>query len=294
MALQSSGQISMGDINVAIGNVATRTNRISLDDTNVRSLLVKPSGQISISDGYGKSLAAAGVFVPGDRAAGRTKSLIITQPDGYGSQVLTGSPGGLARITALEAAAGYTVDHLTTYTDFVNLTDTQLFEYMHIWDLGFYNSLNAATQAQFVKYITQGGAVWWNGENYGGAVFQAKDTSIVNMVTTLGGGTPTVNSFDPGPSGIEAATIEAEFRLANSATSTQFARPSYFDSFGTGTPMCKRVANTAWAPVVVWKTGSLANAPLGCCAAVMDINWVDDTWHDDNFINNLIQVLNKK
>ena len=173
MTLQASGRIAMSDINVALGSSANV--RVSLNNVSVRSLLGKSSGKISISDGYGKSVASSGTFVPGDRAAGRTKVLIITEPDNYGSGVLSGSPGGLARITALEAASGYTVDHLSNYTDFVNLSNTDLFQYMHIWDLGFYNALDAATQAQFVKYITQGGAVWWCGENYGGAPFQAKE-----------------------------------------------------------------------------------------------------------------------
>lgn len=292
MALQSNGQISMSDINVAVGNAATRTNRISLGDTNVRSLLGVPSGRVALSDAYGKSLAAAGVFIPGDRAAGRTKALIISpQVDNYGSSVRT---AGIPRITAREAAAGHQVDVLLDYASFLALSDTDLFSYMHIWDLGFYDTIPANVVTQHIKYITQGGATWFCGENEGGSVFHNRNISVRNMISALGGGAVSVNSFDPGPGGIEAGTIEAEFRLANSATTTTWARPSYFDGFGTGTPMSLRVANTSWAAVVVWKFGSLANAPLGTCAAVMDINWLDNTWHDDNFIDDLVQVLNKK
>jgi hypothetical protein len=55
MALQTSGQISMNDINVELGNSGTA--QISLNDAAVRTLLQKASGQISLADAYGKSNA---------------------------------------------------------------------------------------------------------------------------------------------------------------------------------------------------------------------------------------------
>lgn len=53
MTLQSSGSISLSDINVELGNSSTQT--ISLNDSTVRTLLNVPSGTISLSDAYGKS-----------------------------------------------------------------------------------------------------------------------------------------------------------------------------------------------------------------------------------------------
>lgn len=55
MALQTSGAISLSDINVELKLSATAT--ISLNDSAVRGLFGKPSGVISLSDGYGKSNA---------------------------------------------------------------------------------------------------------------------------------------------------------------------------------------------------------------------------------------------
>lgn len=55
MALPASGAISLNAINVELQKTATA--QISLNDSNVRSLLAKPSGQISLSDAYGKSNA---------------------------------------------------------------------------------------------------------------------------------------------------------------------------------------------------------------------------------------------
>jgi hypothetical protein len=53
MTLQSSGSISLSDINVELGNSSTQI--ISLNDSSVRTLLNIPSGTISLSDAYGKS-----------------------------------------------------------------------------------------------------------------------------------------------------------------------------------------------------------------------------------------------
>jgi hypothetical protein len=53
MALPASGQISLNDVNVELGNSATA--QIGLGDAAVRGLFGVASGQISMSDGYGKA-----------------------------------------------------------------------------------------------------------------------------------------------------------------------------------------------------------------------------------------------
>lgn len=52
MTLPASGVISMGQVNTELGRSATA--QLSLNDTEVRLLFAKPSGAISLSDGYGK------------------------------------------------------------------------------------------------------------------------------------------------------------------------------------------------------------------------------------------------
>ena len=52
MTLPLSGPISLGNVNVQLGEVFTQ--QISLNDTEVRALFERLSGQISMSDGYGK------------------------------------------------------------------------------------------------------------------------------------------------------------------------------------------------------------------------------------------------
>ena len=88
MALQTSGAISMNDINVELGNSGTAT--ISLNDTEVRSLLGVASGAISLNDAYGASstLIGNGPYAVGTRWASSYQELEYQSPgQGY---MLTG------------------------------------------------------------------------------------------------------------------------------------------------------------------------------------------------------------
>lgn len=81
MALQSSGQISLNDVNVELGNSGTA--QIDMNSSDVRGLFEISSGEIEMADGYGKSDA----FVPqgthiqrgGSNGATGTVSLTNTQ-----------------------------------------------------------------------------------------------------------------------------------------------------------------------------------------------------------------------
>jgi hypothetical protein len=60
MTLQSSGQISISDVNLELGYASTRNT--NLNEFEVRALFGKPSGLISLLDGYGKNLIGSASY----------------------------------------------------------------------------------------------------------------------------------------------------------------------------------------------------------------------------------------
>lgn len=70
MALQTSGPISLNNVNQELGNAAPYTQVISLNDTAVRTLFAIASGAISMSDGYGKSSIPPYQFINGTGEGG--------------------------------------------------------------------------------------------------------------------------------------------------------------------------------------------------------------------------------
>jgi hypothetical protein len=57
MALQSSGAISLGDVNVELGNA--RTDLLAMGSTEARALAEVLSGTIKMSDFYGQTVASS-------------------------------------------------------------------------------------------------------------------------------------------------------------------------------------------------------------------------------------------
>ena len=83
MALQTSGAISMNDINVELGNSGTA--QISLNDSAVRSLIGIASGAISLNDAYGatSSLIGSGPYAHGVRLTpeAQAQAHLLSAPD---------------------------------------------------------------------------------------------------------------------------------------------------------------------------------------------------------------------
>lgn len=88
MALQTTGPISLGDINVELGNSSTAT--VSLGLTSLRDLAGVASGPISFADFYGASNAT--VAPPGSQTF--TASGTFTVPDGHTSVTICMAGGG--------------------------------------------------------------------------------------------------------------------------------------------------------------------------------------------------------
>jgi hypothetical protein len=92
MTLQSSGQISMSDINVELGKSATAL--ISLNDSDARSLAGIPSGQIALSDFYGASAGISISLTVGDNLDFNQTGEVGYRTSVYGSVSSTTLLGG--------------------------------------------------------------------------------------------------------------------------------------------------------------------------------------------------------
>jgi hypothetical protein len=226
-----------------------------------------------------------------DRAIVKSKNVLIVydlngtygrygeDPQGWPDPAVISSA-----IAARETALGFVPTTVSSYAAFISMTDAQISNYAHIWDVGYDTMITAAAAAKMTTYAQGGGAIFFIGENAG---FNARNNTISNVISGLGGGSISVgNEFYQGP-----ATIQPEFLLANQNATVFFNAVNNFGSYGTGTPMVT-TGSFVWA--VVWKTGSLSNAPTGAVCAILDVNWVDGTANtQQNLIDNISVVLNK-
>jgi hypothetical protein len=98
MALQSSGQISMNNINTELGQ--SPTAQASLNDANYRTLAGVPSGAITMQNFYGKSSYATGLY------RSNINSYFADNPYAFGSPASTSvdtgvlSDGGVPEYTS--------------------------------------------------------------------------------------------------------------------------------------------------------------------------------------------------
>lgn len=100
MSLPLTGLISVRDVNIELGRSANAS--INLNETAIRELFQKPSGKISLSDGYGKSKLsytgrARAYFSKGDIIGGVYNSdpATLIAPDGITSFAVWGGFSGV-------------------------------------------------------------------------------------------------------------------------------------------------------------------------------------------------------
>lgn len=233
---------------------------------------------------------------PPDRGY-KKKALVFYDP-------LTNGPGGNTNYYAVDVnpqtqvypnlAARLTAQGLvpTLVQSYAALNSLNLSEYSQIWDIGYaspYETNPNNPTSKLNSYLQSGGAMFILGENSG---FGVRDDAIDIFLTNLGGGNITRSSTDYNY--VVYTTLLSEFRLANSSSSLAFSRPGAFIAIGNGTAMTVPFGAEQAYVSVMWKTGSLTGAPTGSVISVLDINFLVGSNLNNNFIDNLIQSLNKR
>jgi hypothetical protein len=244
-------------------------------------------------------------FLVGDRSVTKSKNVLIVydlnsvHPNQYNIDV---NPVNLANtIASTETALGFIPTIIGSYSAFTALTDQEIAEYAHIWDVGYDTLITSPASTKYETYMRSGGAIFFLGEN---GYFVSRDNTITNFITMMGGGSITVNDGHY----YGQAVIQPEFLLANPNPYVDFYDVANFASYGSGTPLVITngqqggVNPGLWPPpgpagldvAVVWKTGSLTNARNGAICSILDVNWLDGATFQQNLLDNISIVLNKK
>ena len=187
-------------------------------------------------------------------------------------------------ISNRETALGFTPTTITSYAVFEALSDSQIANYAHIWDVGYDTLITSSVSIRYKTYLSSSGAMFLLGEN---GSFIARDNSLSSFITETGGGNITVTT----PTDNLPSTVAQEFRLVNSNDTIQFNAPGRFSGIGSGTVLVNNVDIQG----AVWKTGSLLNYPTAAITSVLDINFlVNQSTQNTDFIDNLSIILNTR
>lgn len=240
------------------------------------------------------------------------KILIVDNSGGNGGYLSDIQPA----ITLVEQGLGNTTDTINLYS----LLPDDLSIYDHIWDVDVLtDQLTVQNNTKYTNYLKQGGALFILGENKG---FPTRDNDLAIFITGLGGGTvefdATFPRFTP-----TTCDVDSEFLLANNISTVGFNWVGRFSNIGTGSPITRLKyaipvgqgsnfnplvttngtlydINPTEYPVgttgnaVVWKTGSLSQAPKGAIVVVLDINFIiTPGYNGSDFMANISQILNK-
>lgn len=182
-----------------------------------------------------------------------------------------------------ETALGMIPTTMLSYADFEALTDAQISQYAHIWDIGYDTLITPAVGNKYLTYLSNGGAIFLLGEN---SLFVQRDDTIVNIIDLAGGGTVVASNT---PASQVVASVEAEFRVQNQTPTVTFDAPGVFGSIGTGTILSQ---SSSGVHAAVWKTGALSGNTTGAIVSVLDINFLVGSSVQPDFINNLSIILN--
>lgn len=192
-----------------------------------------------------------------------------------------------------EIAAGFEPELVVGYGNL----PADLSQYAHIWDIGYaspyIDNPTLDPTNLLTSYLQAGGAMFMLGENAGlnQGSGDNRDFTISTFLYQLGAGSIVESNLDTYD--IRNATVEPEFLIANNNNLVTYNRPGTFTSVGTGTNMSTEFSSGEYV-AVMWKTGSLSNAPRGAVISVLDINFITIDGPQVDFVDNIIASLNQR
>lgn len=208
--------------------------------------------------------------------------------DYYNSGDVNPATGVYPNLAARLTAQGLTPTLVQSYAALNGLDLTQ---YSQLWDIGYaspYTTNPNDPTTKLYNYLQGGGSLFILGEN---SNFGVRDDAIDTFVTGIGGGNVVRSGTDYNY--VVNTTMNSEFLIANQISAVSFSRPGGFTSLGTGTGMTNPFSTNVYV-AAMWKTGSLSAASSGAIVSVLDINVFAGSYLNNNFIDNLIQSLNKR
>jgi hypothetical protein len=299
-------QVLLGSVSLGTGTTTFSTNNFYLGRGNGNYFHM--NGRVMSVSVYRRTLSLAEINQNYDAFSKRilkpafdrglnNNNVLITYNalDSYGEIQLA-----LNSISAREIELGKSVTVLT----YANLPPS-LSSYSHIWDIDFITDQLPSVYTKYTTYLQGGGAIFILGEN-NNSVFTARNNSLATFISSVGGGSIT---FDPNfPSVFAPCKMDNQFLLENSNSPVGFDAVGRFTSIGSGTNITTTTAvitNGIYTyPIgtggnsVVWKTGSLTNAPKGAIVSVLDVNiWENYTagapWYGSEFMKNVSLILDR-
>jgi len=200
-------------------------------------------------------------------------------------------------ITARETSLGKNVTVLT-YEQLPN--DLSL--YSHIWDVDYItNQIVIANSTKYTNYLQGGGALFLLGEHAG---YASRNNTLVTLLNSLGAGSIALDTPYQTNNPSILFKVENQFLLENSNSSVRYPAAGRYQSIGTGIDIVKSAEVYGSYPVgsggvaVLWKTGSLTNAPKGAIVSVMDVNiwqpnFANTPYNGSDFIKNVSLILDR-
>ena len=297
-------QSLLGTRTMGVGTTPFTTNNLYLGCVVFGTPTLNMNGRLMSLSVYNRALSLAEINQNYDSFSKRfirsminrglnKKSVLITYYAVNGEISLAS-----ATISAREIELGKSVTVLT----YANLPP-DLSSYSHIWDIDFTTNQLPLVSAKYTTYLQGGGAIFILGEHAG---FVQRNNTLANFITSVGGGSIT---FDTNfPIIWTYCQMDNQFLLENSNSSVMFDATGRFSSIGNGTYITTTTAvitNGIYTyPIgtggnaVVWKTGSLTNAPKGAIVSVLDVNIWEPSYnaapyYGTDFIKNVSLILDR-